>query len=100
MGTAGGVLPSHRMLLRGAIPSEAGPGSPSGAGVGGEWRGLQGSGDGGGDGYDPPCGPGRSHAGPSLVIPSQNAASQPIRARFLLISWKLSQNGQVSPLFV
>ena len=41
--------------------------------------------------------PGRSHAGPSLVLLEQNPASWPIRARFRSILLKVSQNGQVSP---
>ena len=44
----------------------------------------------------PPCGPGRSPAGPSLSFP-YNAASGPIKARFKVISTKVSQNGEVSP---
>ena len=48
----------------------------------------------------PPFGPGRSLAGPSLSQDPRNAASWPIRARFTVISHKVSQNGVVSPKIV
>ena len=43
-----------------------------------------------------PVGP----CGPSLVQDPRNAASQPIRARFMYIYCKVSQNRGVSPIFV
>ena len=46
-----------------------------------------------------PAGPGQAPLVPSLV-PSQNAASWPITARFHYISYKLSQNGKVSLKYV
>ena len=46
-----------------------------------------------------PPGPGRS-CGPPWCRVLGNAASWPIRARFLLISYKVSQNGGVSPNYV
>ena len=49
---------------------------------------------------DPPFGPGRSPLVPSLVLGPLIAASWPITARFHHISYKVSQNGQVSPKYV
>ena len=60
-----GVLPSYR--ARKVLPSEAGPGSPAGAGVGGVGPGRVFLGRWAGTVLHPPFGPGRSPAGPSLV---------------------------------
>ena len=103
MGTGwvpGGAIPGTTQPPRGGPQySEAGPGSPMGL----EWVVLgagRATGDGGGDGllYHPagPVGP----CGPSLYRTPWNAASQPITARFDLISYKLSENGRVSPEYV
>ena len=82
MGTGwvgGGVYRSPSQLPgEGPYPSEAGPGSPSRAGVGGDMEpGAQ---------YvqHPPYGPGRAPV-PSLVLPRAKAASGPITARIDLI---------------
>ena len=77
--------------------SEAGPGRPTGPGVGGS-AGPGALGDGGGGGISPPCGPGQSsprEAFPGIYL--RNAASWPIGARFTSFYCKVSQNGQVSP---
>ena len=75
------------------LTSEAGPGSPRGAGVGGLVR------AGGGRALYPPCGPGRSwtRPGPPWYRTLANAASGPIRARIRVIYSKVSQNHEVSP---
>ena len=73
--------------------SEAGPGRPTGPGVGG--TGSSGARtDAAGTALHPPYGA-RSvpPCGPSLVQDLANAASWPNRARFHLISYKVSQNG-------
>ena len=49
--------------------------------------------------HDPPSGPGRYPAGPSLVMGPRNAASWPIRARFTPLYSKVSQNREVSPKY-
>ena len=77
--------------------SEAGPGSPLGAGVGGS-GGRANPGTAAGTVPTHPCGarsvlPWR----PSLYRTLQIAASWPYTARFDLISYKVSQNGEVSP---
>ena len=87
-----GVLPSDR--ARKTHTSEAGPGRPSGPGVGGYgsgrvYRRL------GGLGNPPLRGP-VAYGLPGYP-PLRNAASWPIRARFEVISTKVSQNGGVSP---
>ena len=90
-----GVLPSHR--ARRSPTSEAGPGSLREAGVGGLGAGcVSHVVFGGGDG------PSTHPAGPvAYGLPGtgtlQIAASGPIRARFSLISCKVSQNPEVSP---
>ena len=48
----------------------------------------------------PPSGPGRYPAGPSLVQDLANAASWPIRTRYHLFFYKVSQNARVSPKYV
>ena len=86
-----GVLPSARK----EVPNQrSGPRKPLlGAGVGGLGTGCVRA-------------PDTTHSGPLVLrgplrciwaSPRANAASQPIRARFDLISWKLSQNRVVSP---
>ena len=70
--------------------SGAGPGSPTGAGVGGIWV------------QRPPELPGttlRARSVPcgALPVPGTSPASWPIVARFDLISQIISQNGKVSP---
>ena len=100
-GYTGWVLPQPTQPATAArrtpgAPSGAGPGSPAGARVGGV-RGPGITGDGGGTVLVPPYGPGRSSpAGPPCTRTSQNAALQPITARFHQIYCKVSQNGQVS----
>ena len=70
-------------------PSEAGPGSPKGTGVGGvRDRGLQGTVFGGGDGYIPPSGPGQALQGLPWIYP-WNAASGPIRRDYMTFPIKL-----------
>ena len=56
MGIPGEYYPASPLCCEEPIPSGAGPGSPSGAGVGGEWAGITQYGVGGGDGswYHPP----------------------------------------------
>ena len=81
-------------IAKGADPdSEAGPGSPRGAGVGG--LGLRNT---PGPPTQPPTLRARSvPAGPPWWLGGLFTASGPIRARFDLISQEVSQNGQVSP---
>ena len=84
----GRVIPLHpaRCSRREGPASAAGPGSPAGAGVGGQ--GLDGrTGDGGGvgPGYHP-SGPVGLPWSPPCTQDLANAASQPIRARLRLIS--------------
>ena len=83
MGTrwvGGGYTGYPAMLLEeGPRDSGAGPGRPAGAGVGGPWE---------PDALcalcrHPPCGPGRSHAGPSLV-------PAPLRTRLLTNKGEIS----------
>ena len=83
-----GYLPSQ--LLEEQTPSEAGPGSPTGAGVGGVCSGRTGDGGGNGSWDHLLRRPGRCPLGPSLSQDPQNAASWPKRARFDLISLKVS----------
>ena len=80
-------------------PAERAPEGLQGLEWVGSGAGIPLFGDGGGDGPGPPFGPGRSPLGPSLSRTLQIAASQPIRARFLLISRKVSQNRVVSPKY-
>ena len=80
--------------------SEAGPGSPAGAGVGGiwGWARVLGCSAAGRPQVPPlrgPVGP-----GPPCTWDLGNAASGPIRARFHLILSKASQNARVSPKYV
>ena len=92
-----GVVPSqHAARGEGSITSEAGPGRPTGPGVGGLWS-L-------GAPADPvPTLRARSvhPGGPPWYGSSSpgNAASGPIRARFSVILLKVSQNGIVSPKY-
>ena len=87
-------------LLEEPISSEAGPGSPAGAGVGGIWAGVLGTAAGTAPGTTS-ARPGRSTpGGPPCPRTLRNAASQPITARFHDIYCKVSQNGVVSPILV
>ena len=80
-------------LLSGGPDSEAGPGSPS---IGLEWVVWTAAPR---TSAHPPCGPGRP-CWPPWWAPRAIAASGPIRARFQLHFYKVSQNGQVSPKYV
>ena len=73
-----------------AADSEAGPGSPAGAGVGGQQLGGRVS-------QYPPSGPGRSLQALPGTGTRLHAASGPIRARFSVFLVKYSQNDEVSP---
>ena len=89
-----GVLPSCPQ--GGAPDSEAGPGRPAGPGVGGLECRVRPSPV---PTHSDPC----RVSGPAPLVqasPRAKAPSGPIRARLRSISWKLSQNGRVSPKYV
>ena len=74
------------------MTAERAPEAPVGAGVGGH------GGRAPSTSSDHPCGA-RSGRCPSLSLPRANAASWPIRARFVSFYCKVSQNREVSPKF-
>ena len=83
----------------GSHTSEAGPGRHRVPGVGGcgaraPWG--TSTGTAAGTVLRPPFGPGQPPQWPPCLRTSQIAASQPIGARLTSISYKVSQNGQVS----
>ena len=82
---------------RGALYSEAGPGSPARAGVGGTGRTYWGTAAGTAPGTTSCGGPVGPLRGPPCPRTLRNAASWPITARFDLYLLKVSQNRVVSP---
>ena len=104
VGIPGGYSPAHPLHLQLAHRC---PGSKPNQ-RSGPRRALQGPGVGGlgaagvtvgGDGHIPPCGPGPAHAGHSLDMPSECPPGTN-KARIDLILLKLSQNREVSSVFI
>ena len=92
-GYTGWVIPgTPSQLESGAYDSEAGPGSPRGAGVGGHMHSARPS------TQNPPSGPGPARTGHSLVL-GPLPASWPIRVRLTSFYSKVSQNDEVSPKY-
>ena len=90
----GWVIPGHPAgCSRRSPDSEAGPGSPAGAGVGGLGAGRTGT------VMYHPAGPVGS-PGPSLYMTSQKRPSTAIGTRIDLILLKVSQKDEVSPEYV
>ena len=96
-----GVLPGYYPAARGGVLNQrSGPRKPCRG-----WSGwVQGSGrtrygDGGGDGRYHPSGPVGPTSGPSLYLPLRLPPYSQKRARFQVISYKVSQNDEVSPEF-
>ena len=92
-----GVLPSHPAtrtdIPRAKDPAERAPEAPSGG-----WSGWDPAAS--PSVRHPPCGPGQTPAGSSLVPPRAKAASWPIKARIQSYFSKVSQNHRVSPKYV